>query len=115
MGYKKTIERDEISGIFQHNDVPDGEHSVNELRARNDARQQAINDAHRSDWSDPNSVDSPAYGNAMSRMPKPDDAVRGSGSRYGKADEQPPKKGGAIQKGGHPAVSGIEPNTKGRG
>jgi hypothetical protein len=118
MGYSKskTIQRDEISGLFQHNDVQDGTHSVNELQARSDARQAAINAAHKKDWTDdPNSVNSPSYGNSMSRQPKPSDAVAGSGDRYGKEDQAPPVKGGAIQKDQLPTVKGIMPASKGRG
>jgi hypothetical protein len=91
MGFsKKTIKRNEISGLFEVQDGADknGEVSVNQLRARMDARQAAINEAHTKDWTDdPNSVNSPAYGDAMSRMPKPSDAVANSKAKhYGVAE-----------------------------
>jgi hypothetical protein len=90
MGYssKKTIQRNEISGLFEHNDVPDGSHSVNELRARADARQQALSDAHKADWpenmnaTDAN-VEHPTYGNAGSLLPRPTDVSSRGAARYG--------------------------------
>jgi hypothetical protein len=116
MGYKKaaTHHRDEISGLHVHDDVQDGEHSVNELRARNDARQAGINDATKADWSDPNTVNSPTYGNAMSRMPKPSDAVVGSLDTYGGGQTAAHKVGGPTQR-NQPPVKGIQPATKSRG
>jgi len=72
MGYKsgKTIQQNAISGMFEHNDGADknGEVSVNELRSRMDARQQAINEAIQKDWKNPNGMDSPAYGNAVAEF-----------------------------------------------
>ena len=114
MGYKKTIQRNEISGAFEHNDIESGEVSVNELRARSDARQAALNEAHKKDWSDPNTVNSPAYGNALSRLPKPSDYVVGSKApRFGASaedDTNPSTQGGQAQK---PAKQkGIEPPKK---
>jgi hypothetical protein len=90
MGYskKETISRDPISGLFQQNDLESGEVSVNQLRARGEARQTALNEAHTKDWTDdPNSVNSPAYGDAMSKMPKPSDAVANTKAKhYGVAE-----------------------------
>ena len=109
MGYKKTIQRNEISGTFEHNDVPDGEHSVNELRARSDARHQALSDAHKADWTAGSTLDHPAYGNALSRLPRPSDAVAGSLEHYGSGQTAPEKKGGATQKpAAKPGIQGAE-------
>jgi hypothetical protein len=86
MGYskKETISRDSISGLFQQNDLESGEVSVNQLRARAGARKTALNEVHTKDWTDdPNSVNSPAYGDAMSRMPKPTDYSSKGESRFG--------------------------------
>ena len=71
----KPIHRDEVRGLFHHPDIQSGAVSVNALRARMHARQAAINEAHKKDWSDPNTVNSPAYGNALTRLPKPSDYV----------------------------------------
>jgi hypothetical protein len=72
MGYssKKTIQRNAISGIFEANDGADknGTANVNELRARMDARQTAVNEAIQKDWKNPNGMDSPAYGNAVAEF-----------------------------------------------
>ena len=120
MGYKsgKTIQRNEISGIWEHNDVPDGEHSVSELRARSDARQEAINNSHRGDWpSDMTSSvpepNDPTLGNAFSRMPKPVDYVVGSkADRFGGSleDDSDSRQGGPVQK--PSKAKGIEPPKK---
>lgn len=117
MGYssKKTAGRDEVSGIMNHVDVPDGTWSVNELRNRNDARQELINSTHKSDWTAGSTLDHPAYGNALSRLSKPSDAVAGSLEHYGSGQTAPPKTGGTVQKNNKPAVKGLDPATKGRG
>jgi hypothetical protein len=91
MGYKKaTIHRDDISGLHVHDDggLKNGEVSVNELRARMDARQQAINDAHKADWPENMTatdadVDHPTCGNAGSRLARPSDVSSKGGDRYG--------------------------------
>jgi hypothetical protein len=121
MGFKsgKTIHRDEISGIHVHQDVADGTHSVNELRARSDARQQAINDAAKADW--PENMTSsvpehsnPTLGNAFSRLSKPSDYVVGSKApRFGASaedDTDPSTQGGQPQK--TAKVKGIEQPKK---
>ena len=121
MGYKKaaTHHRDEISGLHVHNDVPEGEHSVNELRARNDARQSGINEATKQDWpanmtsSNPEHSD-PTLGNAFSRLPRPSDAVAGSLDTYGGGQTATHKVGGPAQR-NQPPVKGIQPATKSRG
>jgi hypothetical protein len=119
MGYKKTIQRNEISGAFEHNDIQSGEVSVNELRNRMDARQTAINEAHKKDWpanmtsSNPESTD-PTLGNAFTRLPKPADYMVGSKSdRFGSSaedDTNPSTQGGAPQK--TAKVKGIEQPKK---
>ena len=77
MGYKnsKTIERNPISGHYHHKDIEtNGEFSGNELRARSDARLSALKaaiDADSSKGGKIRSGDSPALGDALSRLPKP--------------------------------------------
>lgn len=120
MGYKKTIEREPISGLFQSNDITDsGTYSVNELKAKTAARQEALNNAHKADWpkdmlsSNPESTDK-ALGNAFSRLPKPSDAVVGSQCEHYGADTgtAPVAKGGEPQK--NAKVAGV-PTAKNRG
>ena len=90
MGYKKspTHHRDSISGLHVHDDVQDGTHSVDELRARNDARQSGLNDAIRADWpenmtaTDAN-IEHPTYGNAAEKFPRPTDVSSKGQDRYG--------------------------------
>jgi hypothetical protein len=83
MGYKsKTIHRDEISGLFVQDDIGAGTFSVDELNARAAARQQALNDGNKAEW-DNLTVNSPDYGNAMSRMPKPTDYSSKGVDRFG--------------------------------
>ena len=100
MGYKKTIERDSISGLHVHNDVQDGEHSVNELRARSDARQAALNAAIQKDWpkdmtSTTADIEHPTYGNADEKFPRPTDYSSKGADRFGVAGspgKQAPKE-----------------------
>jgi hypothetical protein len=103
MGYKsKTIHRDAISGLHVHDDVVgnDGSYSVNELRARTDARQAALNSAIQADWpkdmtSTNADVEHPTYGNAGSRLPRPSDVSSKGADRFGltvSPGEQSPKK-----------------------
>lgn len=118
MGFKKpTISRNEIGGHFEHNDIQSGEVSVNALRSRMDARQEAINKAHRNDWpadmlTASKEDGNPIMANAMSRQPRPSDAVVGSANRYGAGQEAPPKKGGPPQK--PAAAPGVQPASKSR-
>ena len=117
MGFKsgKTHHRDEISGLHVHDDaaLKNGEVSVNQLRSLMDSRQAGINDAAKADWTAGSTLDHPAYGNALSRLSKPSDAVVGSkAEHYGSADENEADaaRGGAAQK---PAKQkGIEPARK---
>lgn len=88
MGYKKTIQRNPISGLFEHNDITSGEVSVNELRSRTDARQAALNDAHKADWpkdqlSTSADIGHPTYGNAGEKFPRPTDVSSKGQDRYG--------------------------------
>jgi hypothetical protein len=85
MGFKKPISREKISGIWQANDIDTNSTvSVNQLRKRMNERQSNLNEQIQKDWKNPNGMDSPSYGDAMSREPKPSDAVAGSkAKRYG--------------------------------
>lgn len=80
----KTIARDSISGHHQHVDVQDGTHSVSELNKRTAERLEALKAAIAadSDKADETTLDHPAYGNALSRTPRPSDVGKG-GDRYG--------------------------------
>ena len=121
MGFSKskTHSRDEISGLHVQNDVPDGEHSVNELRARSDARQAGINAANRGDWPKDQTSSNPEHsdaslGNAFSRMPVPSDYVVGSKApRFGASaedDTNPSTQGGQPQK--TAKVAGVQQPKK---
>jgi hypothetical protein len=83
MGYSKreTVSRDPVSGLFVQNDLESGEVSVDQLNARMAARQGAINTAIQADWKD-QSVNSPAYGDSMSKQPRPSDAVANSKAKH---------------------------------
>jgi len=87
MGYssKKLVQRDEISGLHQHVDVPDGSHSVDELTKRAASRLEALAQAiaKDSDPADETTLDHPANGDALSRAPKPSDVSSKGGDRYG--------------------------------
>jgi hypothetical protein len=94
MGYKsKTIQRDEISGHHQHVDISDGPHSVNEINARTEARLAALKAAIAadSDGPDETTLDHPAYGNSLSRQPKPSDYSSKGADHYG-VSETPGKQ-----------------------
>jgi hypothetical protein len=88
VGYRKVIQRDKISGLWQANDVAPGEWSVGQLEARADARLVSMTKAVENDW--PSSMldttseaGDATYGNVLGRMPKPSDSVEGSGDRFG--------------------------------
>jgi hypothetical protein len=91
VGYKsKTIERDSISGLHQHVDggLKNSTVSVDELRARMDARQAAINAAHKADWpkdqlSTSADIEHPTYGNAAEKFPRPTDYSSKGQDRFG--------------------------------
>jgi hypothetical protein len=63
-------------------DIGAGSFSVDELNARMAARQQALNDGNKAEW-DNQGVDSPDYGNAMSKEPRPTDYDSHGQSRFG--------------------------------
>jgi hypothetical protein len=104
MGYKsgKTIHRDEISGLHVHDDggLKNSTVSVDQLQARSDARQQAINDAIKADWpkdqlSTSADIEHPTYGNVGSRSPRPSDVSSKGDDRFGVSEapgKQVPKK-----------------------
>jgi hypothetical protein len=90
MGYKKTVERDSISGLHQHVDggLQNSSVSVNELRNRMDARQQALNDATKADWpkdqlSTNADIEHSTYGNAGEKFPRPTDYSSKGQDRFG--------------------------------
>lgn len=98
----KTIARDPISGLHQHVDVQDGTHSVNQLLARNDSRQQAINDAIKADWPKDMTATTPeshpTLGNALSQLPKPSDVGKSSVEHYGVSAGTPESNPGTSSK-----------------
>ena len=80
MGYtSKVVTRDKVSGFFIPTDLPDGEHSVGEIKKRMAAQQEAVNEGATADWAKPGD-DSPALGNARSQLRK-------SIERYGTDDD----------------------------
>jgi|SRR5215469_3295149 len=88
MGYKKTISRDEISGLWQQNDVSDGTWSVDELTNRAADRQSALNKAIENDWpanmtATTSDCEAEVYGNAGSRLPRPTDYSSKGQDRFG--------------------------------
>ena len=115
MGFSKTHHRDETSGLHVHDDISSGTHGVEDLAARNAARQESINKAITSDWplnmtsADDANIDHPAYGNASQRFPVPSDFIVGSkAARFGSsAEDDTDTKGGAPQK--PSKQKGIEP------
>lgn len=80
----KTIARDSISGHHQHVDIADGTHSVSEINNRTAERLEALKAAIAadSDKAGETTLDHPAYGNALSLMPRPGDDGKG-GERCG--------------------------------
>jgi hypothetical protein len=97
MGYSKskTIERDSISGHYQHIDggLQNGTLSPNEVSARTEARAKALIDSIKadSDGPDETTLDHPAYGNSLSRQPKPSDYSSKGADHYG-VSETPGKQ-----------------------
>jgi hypothetical protein len=91
MGYKsKTTEREHISGHHVAIDIQDGTHAAEDLARRNEARGQAIYDAHKADWAkDMLSVvpedKTPILADAMSKAARPTDYSSKGENRFGVA------------------------------